>query len=176
MDLKLTLKRHYSDQLFLAKAQYREGLFSMMGHRRKKKGAEVFWYRDVTGTVTFLSTEPLPGVKEPRVWRPVKREDVLEELRQVLWVPGHQDHGFSAGWAPQDGSSGGSGGSGGSYSFDTAGLSDEDIARVEAVFNEEAMLNFDVDVASGYFPRKLHRDLEKLMEDIIEQVRAADAL
>jgi hypothetical protein len=175
--LEQILKQHASD-LFWATARYREGLFSMMGHRRNKEGAEVFWYRDVTGIVTFVSTKPLPGVKEPRVWRPVKPEDLFDELKELLWVPGHQDHGFSPGLTTLATSYATASPlvvrrPGCPHTFDTSGLSEADIARVEAVFNEEAKLNFGVDVASGYFPGTLHADLEKLMEDIIEQVRAA---
>lgn len=159
-----------TSHLFIAQAQYRDGLFSMMGHRRSTKRAEMFWYRDVEGTVMFMASKPLPGVKEPRYWRAVTAQAATEELKQVLWVPGHQHHEFSPGWTPQPDSSGATGGQ---ATFDTSGLSDQDLVTVMALFGEEAKTRFDVDVVTGDFPDSACSGLEMLMEDVIAEVRAA---
>jgi hypothetical protein len=154
--------------LHIADVKYRDGLMSMMWHRRDTAQSEVFWYRDVADVVTYISTKPMPGYKEPRVWRPVSPQEAMALLRKVLWVPGHWDHDFSPKWKPDEGSEVGVSGLG---TFDVSDISDSQVHQALAIFKEEAKRSFDVDVAD-FIPPECRSALEDLMEDVLAQVRA----
>ncbi len=164
-----------TNELYVVRVRYRPGLLNMMKKRNLRVRASYFWYRDVGDTVTFVSTKPLLAVnstKEPRVWNRTSAEAALIELRDVLWIPGHRDHGFAGDWegaldTPDPEPGGGS--------FDTRGLADEQMLRVLAIFKEEAQKDFGVDDDLGYIPPHHEQALEDLMEDIIKQVREESA-
>jgi hypothetical protein len=138
-----------------------------MWHRRSTAQAEAFWYRDVADVVTYFSTKPMPGNKEPRVWRPVSPQEAKELLQKVLWVPGHRDHGFSPGWESDEVHEVGTSGLG---SFDVSDLSDEQVLQVLAIFKDEAKRRFNVDVAD-YIPPDCRPELEILLVDVLGEIR-----
>jgi hypothetical protein len=97
----------------------------------------------------------------------VSAEEACDELKQVLWVPGHLDHGLSKNWRlPADSPAEGP------ETFDTAGLSDVDLTKVLAIFKDEARTSYGIDIDSNSWPASIKPALDKLMEDSIAQVRA----
>jgi hypothetical protein len=154
-------------QVFVAVAPYRTTQASMMGHRRRDAKAEMFWYRDVTGNVTYLSDKPLPGRKPPSSWMAMSPSEALRSLQTTLWVPGHREHRWSEGWAPpppqrkvsDEGW------------FNIMDLSDAQVLRAQAIFAEEAERDYGVKVATGHIPAQHQAALTEMMGDILDQVR-----
>ena len=152
----------------MAEAEWREGLAAMMRQRHEACRVEYFWYRCATGRVIYLADRPAPGRKPPSVWRPVSREASIERLRSTdLWVPGHEDHGFSTGWKPPKIT----GAEGTHELISLHDLNDEQVRRVLEIFHEEAERLYGVRLDTGEIPEERRGDLVQLLEGIVNKVR-----
>jgi len=140
---------------------------NMMFRRYQEAGAQYFWYRDVFDKVTFVSDRPLPGRKDPKAWRKMTRDAALEYLKcEVLWVPGHQDHGWTHGWRPSNPEK--------SVSdlVSLQGFSDDQIALFFDTFRIEAMRLFDVEIELGNPPEEHQAELADLMISLAAGIRS----
>jgi hypothetical protein len=156
-------------EVFIGRASWRSTQAGTMAYRRRTAGAQMFWYRDVTGNVTYISDRPLPGNVEPTFFTAMLSDDALDVVKATFWVPGHRDHGWSEGWDINDPDEDTHGTE---EFFDVVDLSEKELQRVMAIFADEDKSEFGVDVATGYIPPRHEKDLVRLMEDVLAQVRS----
>jgi len=158
-----------TEELYVAEAQWSPKLMNMMFRRNQRVGAEYFWYRDAFDKVTFVSTRPLPGNKDPMVWRKMDRDEALTYIAAaVLWVPGHHDHGWTAGWRPLKPAK---------FVSDLIslhGFSEYQTALLFDTFRTEAMRLFDIEIELGTPPEERQGELAHLLIDIAAGIRSGD--
>jgi hypothetical protein len=162
--LEWRLSQLDANEVYIAEADWRPGLAAMVRNRKVKAG--FFWYRDVTGKVTYVADRPIPGDLPPNVWWKVTKAEAIDHMKDaVMWVPGHVDDGWSTNWRPVRDERG----SGDLISLD--GLTEAQIAHIMETFSDQAQENWEVDIDSGVIPDDRRPDLVQLLESIVEQVK-----
>lgn len=135
---------------------------------RRTKGGNMFWYRRIDDEVFFLSDQPIRGDRPPTHCDSMTPAEALDFVRRVMWVPGHLDHGWSAGWKPK--------GRRKMISnerdyLSLTGLSDEQIEDVMAEFTAEAQRRFGVRIDCGVIPNVVRDDLVALLHEIVARIK-----
>ena len=162
----VTLRTFGLESLYVAEALWQPKLAAMMNHRYRDHGIEYFWSRDISGKVTYVAERPLPGRKAPCIWRRMTRDEALDLLRNDrLWVPGHEDHGFTAGWKPAEDEPNVT------DLLSLQGLTEDQVAIVMEMFYGQAEQLFGIRVQEEAAPDEHLRDLELLLRMIIRWVR-----
>ncbi len=193
-ELLAQVKRCIGDleEVFSAEVASDPKLFSRLSTRRKDHGIEMFWYRTVEGRVYIIADKPFPGSAPPQECMPMAPERAIEWIQASMWVPGHDDHGWSNGWRQLVNDPKGSVGpdldddtaeEGASDAPDSGAddpaetvprliavseLSELQVERVLAKLKHEAQERYGIRIETGHIPADVRPDLVRLLTDLIE--------
>lgn len=147
--------------VYVAVVTYDPSLMTRMAQRRRASGMNTFWYRLIDDTVAFVGDQPITGTVEPTSSTPMTPDDALDWLRSdIMWLPGHQDHGFSAGWTFKQQASGSE-----RTHVSMAGLDDSQIAEVTQVVASEIEAEHQVHLNTGFVPPALREEVARRLRE-----------
>ena len=95
---RVNLRTSHASDIYIAEAEWDDGLLNRMSQRRHGGKFNTFTYRDVDGNVSFIADAPMHGTGHPRTSDHVSPSEAIGWLLPRLWVPGRADASFSAGW------------------------------------------------------------------------------
>lgn len=174
-------------EVFWTVTMWDPGLCNRLAGRRRDRRASTFFYRRTDGCVFILADKLIGGSTDPTWCATMTPSEALEWLIPAMWIPGHEDHGFSDGWKVQhenvDGLVGTSGQDDSEVvhtpdnpaedaipaSISVTHLSDAQVTATLAEFRVETYERYDVDFDIGVIPRSMRLDLVKLLHSMLDR-------
>jgi hypothetical protein len=157
------------ETVYVASAQWTPGLMGRMGKRRKAN-QEWLWYRRMDDAVFFVSDAPIKGSRDPKSCQAMLPAEALALFaREVGWVPGHAQHGWTTLWKPPEPTR--DHGDGPTDFLALNRLSDAQAAELMSSFKVEAHKRFGVAIETGAIPDAVHPRLVALLHELLKALR-----